>query len=285
MKKTILTIFGFVLALTTIAQFSRPLTGSNPRPYYQSNKINRELIYQYEFDKRGIRDSFLRAVRYYDSLGDLILNTDRLPNRSETITRHGYFYDLTGKLIKRTDSLLNDNIIIHEFEYDSNCNEITLYEFNKDTTFLTITRKVYNDQNRIVQLYIRYQNNAFILDRKYDYYPDNMLEKEEELDNKGWIRRSHIYEYDSALMKKSVYLENENGRNLEEEWFYNSQGQCTRVVCKSNKCPFLAKSLEDYQKVDQYIENRYNPDKTMLETSFYLDGKKVGMERHYYYKD
>ncbi|MEI8060425.1 MAG: hypothetical protein WCG67_09725 [Ferruginibacter sp.] len=48
---------------------------------------------------------------------------------------------------------------------------------------------------------------------------------------------------------------------------------------------FMTQQGTDFNTTNQLRENRYNPDKTLFETTIYLEGKKVQMTRHYYFNE
>ena len=287
MKHFLLLFFGLLFLVGAYSQFI-VFPGSiskNENAIIKSNKIYREEVYDYIFNRKGIKDSSLFAIFSYDSMGNKLTGIHKTKNNIESIEKYSYVYDVSGRTLREIDSLGMNRLWIHEYDYDSIGNEITKYEYNEDTTRLYIDQIIYNEKNQRLKLLIKIQENPQYLSKLYYYDQDDEIDKEESFDNKGNIIYSYIYEYDKALNKKSVYLENDNGRNIENEFFYNSDKLCVRINGKRKSNAFISRQGSNYETVDQVTSNIYNSDKTVFETDLYRDGKMVQIQRHYYRKD
>lgn len=278
MKQLLLLSIGLFFLFNSYSQFANVTFGdrSIKNEIIKSNKIVKETIYEYDpSNKNSIKDSNLTATFFYDTLGNAVEERlAKIINYGEVITTYSYLYTNSGKILKQVKyNSYSKMVTIFEYEYDSFGNEITKYDYNKDTTRLTIEQKVYNKQNQIIQLLTKLNNNDPFISRQYSYTQDNELARMDALDSKGKVIYSYIYDYDKSLNKKAIYLENANGKNIEEEYFYNKDHQIVKVnsIFKSD--------------TKEVIENLYNPDKTLFETNIYLNGKRVQMNRHYYFKD
>lgn len=294
MKQLLLFALGLIFSINVFSQkgnvtFSFIL---NPKQIINANKIIKEEVYLYTFNKKGIKDSSLTNTYYYDSIGDLIeekkAKTKNLnaPFFDASIIEYTNTYNSLGKLRRQ---IMNNQglkmITIDEFEYDSSGNEINKYEYNKDTTRLTIERKIYNEKNQVIELQTKVDNFDFYISRKYYYSPGNDLIKTEALNAKGEIIYSYIYEYDKTIHKKTDYLENSEGRKKTDEYFYNDDQQCVKVNRTFKSTAFISSEYTEYDSFNQTTENIYNPDKTLFESDVYLDGKKTQMIRHFYFKE
>jgi hypothetical protein len=260
---------------------------TNTKETIKANNIVREEVYSYNFNKRGIKDSTLTHTYYYDAIGDLIEERfAKTKNHGGSIRKYVNSYYPSGKLRKQiVDKQSLKMMSIYEYDYDSLGNELTKYDYNEDTTSLTIEQKTYNENNQVIQLRTKINDNDFYISRKYYYNTNNDLSKVVAFDDKGEIMYSYIYEYDNTQNKKTDYLENGNGRKKTGEYFYNNDKQCVKANTTFTSEPFLSSTSTEYHIFNRVTQNIYNQDKTVFESSVYVDGKKVQMNRHFYFKD
>lgn len=289
MKQLLLLFFAQLFFSDTFSQTGNTTFGfsSNPKEIIKANNIIREEVYSYNFNKSGVKDSTLTNTYYYDTLGDLIEEKlAKIKNYDESITKYENSYNSSGKLRRQiVDKQSLKMVTIYEYEYDSLGNEVNKYDYNKDTTRLTIEQKIYNDKNQVIQLQTKINNNDFYLSRKYYYNTNNELSKVDAFDSKGESIYSYIYEYDNTQNKKTVYLENGDGKKRTGEYFYNNDKQCVKVNSTFKSTTFISSTSTEYDNFNQMTENIYNHDKTIFESNVYLDGKKVQMNRHFYFKE
>lgn len=260
---------------------------SNSKEIIKINKITKEQVYSYNFSNSGVKDSTLTNTYFYDTSGDLVEEKlAKIKNYDESITKYENSYYPSGKLHRQIVNKLSLKMVtIYEFEYDSLGNEVNKYDYNEDTTRLTIEQKIYNDKNQVIQLQTKVNNNDFYVSRKYYYNTNNELSKVDAFDKKGELIYSYIYEYDNAQNKKTVYHENGDGRKKTGEYFYNNDKQCVKINSTFKSPTFISSTSTEYDSFNQVTENIYNPDKTIFESNVYLDGKKVQMNRHFYFKE
>jgi hypothetical protein len=291
MKRLLLFTLGLLFFVNALSQIENTYFGfrKNPKEIIKRNRIIEEKVYSYTFNKRGVKDSALINTYTYDTLGNLVYEKiAKIKNYEESITTYANTYNTWGKLSKQ---ITERRVIgkrsfeiayIDEYEYDSSGNEVHTYHYNKDTTRLTIEHKIYNDENQIVQLQTKINNNDSYISRLYYYNADNGLSKVEAFDNNGEVIFSYIYEYDKVLNKKTEYLENRDGKIMEGEYFYNIDMQCIKENGKFKGTTLTNGELINYDYL-KTIENIYNQDKTLFESNVYLDEKKVQMNRHFYF--
>lgn len=288
MKRLLLIFFSQLFFSNTFSQTGNTTFGfiSNPKEIIKANNIIKEEVYSYNFNNNGVKDSTLTNTYYYDTLGDLVEEKlAKIKNYDESITKYENSYYSSGKLRRQiVDKQSLKMVTIYEYEYDSLGNEVNKYDYNKDTTRLTIEQKIYNDQNQVIQLQTKINNNDFYISRKYYYNTNNELSKVDAFDSKGELIYSYIYEYDNAQNKKTVYLENADGRKITGEYFYNNDKQCVKVNSTFKSATFISSTSTEYNKFNQVTENIYNKDKTIFESNVYVEGKKVQMNRHVYFK-
>ena len=250
----------------------------NPVDVIRSAKVNRELIYTYPRNK----DSILTASILYDSLGN---ETEKKLTKAwgfaEGFTTHGYTYNTSGKILKMIEeNKSNKTFQTAEFEYDEAGNETASYHYNKDTTSLHIRQKKYNSSNQLIEETIKIDNNDAFVSRRYYYDDGHKLIKEEVLDPYKNITFSYIYEYDTLANKKTIYLDNVQGKKIESAVFYNDDNLCIKKLSAEN-----GKSVTGMDELNETREFIYNPDKTLFEFNIYIDGRKRQTNRHYYFKN
>jgi hypothetical protein len=281
MKKTGLIAVALLLFIGVSAQSgSTAYFVTNPAEVIHVNKITKEEVYSYTFNKKGIRDSSLYRVCYYDNAGNKVQDI-----WGKSVSKYSNAYDSSGRLQRQVQSREDLKFItISEYEYDQFGNELTKYHYNKDTTSLTVEQKVYNDKKQLVQLWTTINNRPQYLSRLYYYNSDNELIKTEALDQRGKVIYSYIYEYDKAQNKKTTYLENSDGRRTTEVSFYNTDKQPVKIYDTYKRPVSINAESVQFAEFDQRTENIYNPDKTVFESNVYVEGKKVQMRRHYYFR-
>lgn len=291
MRQLLLFTLGLLFCLNAFSQIEDKYFGTseNQRKIIKSNKIIEEKVYSYTFNKKGIMDSALINTYSYDTSGYLIYEKiSNIKNYEESTTNYTNTYNALGKLSKqisdkRVVGKSNLEIVsVNEYEYDSSGNEVYKYFYNKDTSRLTIEHEMYNDKNQIIQLQTKINNDDFYISRVYDYNADNDLSKVEAFDNKKKVIYSYVYEYDKVLNKKTEYLDNSAGKNKLGEYFYNTNQQCIKENSRYKSTTLTLGALESYDYL-KTTENIYNQDKTLFESNVYLDGKKVQMNRYFYF--
>ena len=289
MKQLLLLSFCLLFFVYAFSQVLNTTFGfiSNPKEIIKANKVIREEVYSYSLNNNGVKDSTLINIYYYDTLGDLIEEKlVKIKNYDEGITKYQNSYNSFGKLQRQIVDMQSLQMVdIYEFEYDSIGNEVIKYDYNKDTTRLTIEQKIYNKKNQVIQLQTKKNNNAFYISRRYYYNATNDLSKVDALDTKGEVIYSYIYEYDKTLNIKTVYFENGDGRKKNGEYFYNNDDQCIKSYSTFKSPTFISREYTEYDNFNQMTENIYAQDKTIFESNVYLEGKKTQINRHFYFKE
>lgn len=286
MKKNISLLLALLLCLESFSQNGNLtfFSGENQKEVIKLNKIRKTQIYDYSFKKGLIKDSTLIKTLYYDSLGDLVkVVLPKVKNYKEAVTEYQYIYNDKGYIKNKIENNLGlDMVTINEFDYDSLGNEIYKYDFNKDTTRLTIEQKIYNEKNQVKEISIKINNSEPYITRRFFYNTENQINKIEGLDRMGGIMFSTIYEYDKSLNKKSEYSENGEGKKLDGEYFYNSDNQCVKINSTYKNVTSMSSESTSYEKMKKVIENKYNLDKSLSEANIYLNGKRYQTNRYFY---
>lgn len=288
MKSLLLITLGLSLFFHSFSQFQNTIFSipANKSEIIKTNKIVKEVIYNYKLKNNIPKDSVLFATYIYDTLGNIIEETiEKTKMNGKTIRKYTYSYNSTGQLTKqRVDMPGYRMTTIYEYDYDSAGNEITKYDYNEDTTRLTIYQKKYNPNNLVTELIIKINNSDHYVSKQYVYNADNELSKEIAFNPQGQVIYTYFYEYDKSLNKKIVYLENQQGKKRIEEFIYNNEKQITKAYSVFETPTFNSRESTEYESLNQVTENFYNPDNTVFETAIYINGKKVQLNKHYYFK-
>jgi hypothetical protein len=281
MKRLFFLISGFLITHGAYSQVEKMwfAFATNSPEIIRSNKIKREEVYSYTFNKKSIKDSVLTNIYYYDSLGYTVEEKSMRKNTDAHVTRYTNTYTSSGKLQKRTVNMGSTYV----YEYDSLGNEKTRYEYSDGDIFLQVEQKVYNEKNQVIELKTKVNKNEFYISRRYYYNTDGDLSKTEALNNTGEVIYTNTYEYDKYLHKKTEYLQNADGKNKVGEYLYNKDNQIVKENSVVSTVSFLSKESTTYVDFNKTIENIYNPNKTIFESDVYVDGRKKQMDRHYYF--
>lgn len=286
MKKYISLFLVLLICLDSFSQNGNLtyFSGDNQKAIIKINKIRTTEIYNYTFKKDLIKDSTLIKTLYYDSIGDLVkVILPRVKKYKEAVTEYQYLYNGNGFIKNKIENNLGlDIVTINEFDYDSLGNEIYKYDFNKDTTRLTIEQKIYNDKNQVKEISIKINNNEPYISRRYFYNIENNVIKIEGLDRMGETIFSILYEYDKSMNKKSEYSENGEGKKLEGEYFYNSENQCIKINSIHKNVVSMNSESTNYERLKKVTENKYNLDKSLSETNIYLNGRRYQTTKYFY---
>ncbi|HWI92116.1 MAG TPA: hypothetical protein VNT20_12620 [Flavisolibacter sp.] len=277
----------FIFSCTNIYGISQSLfNGENKKEIIRGNKITKERIYNYAFHRDQIIDSTIAVSYTYDMNGDITEEKDeKTKNTRETIIKNAYWYNSKNRLIKQISEVPTAAMVsVYEYEYDSLGNEITKYDYNKDTTRLTIEQKVYNDKNQLAELWIKIDASELYNSRRYFYNENGELSRIDCYNRKGQNIYSYSYEDDKLSRKKTLFLENEDGKKVQVVCEYNPDNLPVKIYNTTNRLVDLNSTSQTFDNFDQVTEYTYNQDNTIFQVIVYLNGKKVKLQRHYYFK-
>lgn len=244
----------------------------------QQNGIGKEMIYRYKKSEKN-KDSALVVIIYFDSIGNKLERDVYSANNDQPREIINYYYinDLLARKEQQTLGSIN-SLNVNTYDYDSAGNKIVEknYSLNPDKSFsLQEVRKLeYDKSNQLIKIFDKLYDNEMYLYNSYHYYPDRVKEIKTYDQEGRWIY-SYLYEYDIFLKKEAVYLNNETGKNLESESFYNSQERLIREIYHP-RSPF---GRNHFRNVFEYYENGL-----VYKQSLQLfDGTNIYF-KHYYLK-
>lgn len=284
----------FALLCTTFfseihAQFSyRHLTEHYNAPIdIQGANIKRENIYSFAIKNKKVLDSVLVAIVRYNNDGNI--NTrEEYNNNNELTTLYRYYYNGKGQLVKVINEKVDLKMISNiDYEYDSLERVVYQSDYNQDTTRLTVNRKVYDpvNSNQVKQLQLKLNNGSFYTSRELYYDEKGRVINEVALDQTGKSIYAYKTEYNDRNHKKSLFLENSDGRIKQSETTFNNFDQ--RLTHKSYlKVPvFISPGNNQYRQMVAIDNYTYNGNKTLYEWKHTKDGQLVQLKRSYYYQD
>jgi hypothetical protein len=166
-----------------------------------------------------------------------------------------------------------------EFEYDSSGNQVMHYQYNQDTTNLTIERKKYNDKNQLTELRVKYNENDFYSYKKFYYNPEGYLQKTDAYDQKGELIYSYLYEYNDNGKLVAEYLQNDEGTEQKAAYTYNDLNQLAKL--KTFGRPNIVFGITTGVAFNSEEAYSYNPDGTLFQWTNNA-GQTKTVNRHYY---
>lgn len=245
----------------------------NKKEIISKNHIKTEVVYLCTKN-----DSTPLLFRRFDSTGRLLKEStfaDRELTRDDT-----FMFNDKGQLVRKlsyhySDKSWNNDV----FEYDSAGNEVFHITYDKDSSYVTAERKLYNEKNQLEELRYKLNNADFYLYRKYSYNEMGKLERRESFNRNGESMYSDLYEYDNRGNLISMYLENENGKARSEDRSYNKLNQLIKIQYLSTRTIVSGPVLNLSDGSSRTYS--YYPDGTVYQfTGNSYDTKTV--ERHYY---
>ena len=125
------------------------------RNFIELNKITRMEVYQYEVKDDGKVDSTLvSASNFIYNNKNRIIEKQNFDKQQSLVSKIFFYYDDLNMLIKESYSKKHDSdyeIDNINFTYNKRGQkEYTTY-YNRDTSFLTVIKNVYDDSNRVVK--------------------------------------------------------------------------------------------------------------------------------------
>jgi hypothetical protein len=246
----------------------------------KANKITKEVVYTYRFNKNGIKDSSVLGTVYFDSLGGTLI--EKMEKDKYPINCINTYY-ANGRLRTTVRNGHDASSFTTYFEYDSYGNEIYNYEFNKDTTFLTVKHRIYDEKNRKIALELKTGNEPFYTTRKYYYDEKNNLSKIESYGRDGKMIYSYSFEYSADGRDKIIYLDGSERKRKVAEYVFNADSQCVKEEEIEEYSTSLNPNSSSKGFQNTAWETTYNSDKTIQELDIYYEGKKTKIFRHFYF--
>jgi hypothetical protein len=252
----------------------------------QANNIQKEYVFIYNYNRKGIKDSFLIKVNHFNQWGDLVETQE--PAEKNTLAgteKNQYVYNNNNDIIKKSRTgKWSSQADITEYEYDSLGNITGIYNYPADTTRLSIENRVYDLNDNIVSVTSTFNLEPPFISKKYSYYKDSTITVVQSFNSKGELQYTDIYETDSSTNSKSIYLENLRGRELKNVLVYDSQKRVIKELSDFQDMPtfFKIAGIISGNSAKRVSEHIYNTDGLLLETNIFLNSKIVQSFRHFY---
>jgi len=231
-----------------------------------------EVVFIYTLNKNRVNDSAWYSTIHYDTMGRVTSRNYKMVGM-RTSFLDTMLYNKHGELIKEIVVLPETKrlLTIREYRYDTAKNEATKYDYNSDTTRVTIEKRRFNNKKQLIESYITTDTNPLYLSRKYLYNDSGDLLRTDAYDRNGKISYSYIYEYNKEQHSRLEYRENRNGRYKETQLFFDDDGRIIKTI-----------RFDSNENIKSVASTSYNTDGTLMETEFNVNGKDVSVNKHYY---
>jgi hypothetical protein len=242
---------------------------ANTKEVLLRNHIKKVHVHAYKMKDGKFIDSTFTFTELYNDQGSI---TGRLTYTKDgtVMLTDSFFYNLNHQLARK--ALLNtrgDFVSQTAFIYNDQGKEIESFSKTlvQGSTMTYFEKKTYNTKGQLAEKYGSTDSSRWTLSEKYFYNSDGALEKKTTFDTTG--KRTADYLFVVKNRKKIITTQNANGTGNTIEFFYNKNGQCTKIEWHLGKKPIV-----------YYFT--YNADGTMFECiTVRGDGQKF-MDRHYY---
>jgi hypothetical protein len=282
MKYFILTLF---LTCLIGKSFAQPRDGElDQNELLRKNGIKKLMKFESRSIDGNIKDSVLKESCLYQYVNGFFSKQEFYDDKQKLRFQYTFLYnknnqiaimisELGGPITPATSFI--EATTLYQYEYDSLGREIRVYDFNKDTTRLKVETKLYDKLGRLIQIKTKINNNKEFISRKYYYYPSGELEREEAFfQDKKRPAYSNTHIYDKIANKESIVIENDSGKELEEEIFYNDKKQ---QIWKVRPVKSPMDSNKTHYNTTEY---RYYQNGLLYERK-----RGITIERFYYFSD
>jgi len=265
------------------------LIGSkNPAAIIRVNKVRKELIYRFSFDKHNKADTVLTDSILYNSYGKVLQSTEFI-HLSRMKTVKTFYYDSLGRLQKIVEdhAFPKGYILTYVLLYDSSGREIVegqYYGESENRRFAGSGRKVYDPAGKLIAIY-RGKN---FLETQF-FYSDitGLLEKIVEYRRKNLKAVTYQYTYSINQHQRKIIEIGKGESHLYEEAFFDEQGRIERTI--SRQLAMVEENGYRWLIPDLYSTVlgtfSYNPDGTILEWTEYRGKRSEAVFHHYYETD
>jgi hypothetical protein len=264
MKVVYLFLLVILISPTAYAQYANLPYDDGPvlpNKRLVANRITVEKAYAYRFGKNGISDSALLWTKfYYYNLFNQLIRQEQKTEGSKLQSYTKYAYNNYGLVAKHVEvtvrSKAKTDSVIYEYGYDTLANQRFIYKYNKDTTNLHTTEKIYNSKHQVISVLLKIEDGEFFTIRNLTYTENGDLSALEYLDGSGNTTVEYSFNYDYPARKRIVYTITNGKKKLYQAYTYSINKDCLR--------------LEQFNYVDPKNEKGAIPTQT---TKYYYDDK------------
>lgn len=291
MKKALFLLILIAALYPAISQtsYSIPLAdiSLNSNKLIRKNRINKESLYYYLYTNKKLRDSIHIDSREYDSIGNVIKTGNVNGYNAFTTIRYEYNEDSSIHRVFTDLPYYKAQTQIKEYTYDSIGNIEMIFTYSKDTTYVVMEKRVYDENHKLSSTFEKAGKYDFHLKSRFYYSEDGLSQKVENYTSKEVLDKSYITERDTAANKTTTYIEDKNGKHLIKIASFDSLGRLIKLTGSGTedfyKWAWTFKPKTINHSAD--LKFIYNPDGTLFETDVFVDNDMTQIYRHYYTKN
>jgi hypothetical protein len=258
------------------------LSGSkNTADIIRDNRIHKELIYRYSFDRHGRADTVLTDSVVYNGLGQVLRSAEFI-NLPQMRTLKRFIYDSLGRVQKmlETHAFFNGLTWSIEYLYDSAGHKIAEGQ-HYGPGFAISEKRAYDQAGRLTGIY---KDNG-VLQTQF-FYADGtgLLEKIVDYRLPKLKRVTYEYTYSITERERKIVEIGRGTYRLYEEAFFDDLGRIVRTLSRQMKIEEDNGSrwlLPDFF-TDVVGTFSYNNDGTLLEWTEYRGKRSVAVYHHVY---
>jgi YD repeat-containing protein len=250
-------------------------------------QVKTEKAYGYHFGKKGIADSVLLWTKLYTYNTQNQLIRQETLNDGKTKVSSIYWYnkyseivkmaEVSGKRIKgRLDSTF------YQFQYDTLGNTRFIYKYNRDTSNVYTTERIYNDKKQVISVLLKVGINDgdFFTIRNLTYNENGDLSALEYLDGNGNTTAEYAFTYDYPNKKRLVFLLTKDKRKFYEAYTYTINKDIARLEQFTDVDAKKISSAVPSQVTKYY----YDGNGLMASEVTYTDGELTSFTKYFYEK-
>jgi hypothetical protein len=265
------------------------------------DKITQLDLYSYNTKNSGKRvDSTLVLTMNYTYYDDgHILAKQIKYDKTHTITSFNIFYNKFGKKIKEIVDLGMNSIldvpvnllnipVNYEYEYDALGREVTIINYNKDTSNIITHKRIYDGAGKWVKTMVKIEStvskantNGFILNDSLFYDPDGKVNRQQFYNRLGVKKSTLLYSYENVGADKemiTIFKETEDGQHFVSKEIFNKYGQITQTSIT----PYYNPYPSNYDDANKLAKLFYNDNGTLNSCIGYDNGKVLYMGKFFY---
>ena len=248
-------------------------SNTNPPKTIAAHHIKRDSIFSYTLQGKKIIDSSFLAAEEYNTNGTIAAQTREIKGKKvQWTTVDSFFYNANGLLVKQTMGDQDGKpFSIYSIYYDSKGLDTGSYSYTNPSVKgarNSTCRKEFNNAGQLTKKYLQWDYEKMYLAEQYTYDKEGRVTEVNEYKEDGTILYTTLYEYKNDNRRKVAYHKTPDGPKKSMVYYYNRQGQCTRIEWGFSKDSWV------YQFY-------YNPNGTLFEYKS-VQGKKEELHRHYY---
>jgi hypothetical protein len=289
MKRVYLALVYFLFAVDAYGQYTDVPYNDDPvlpGKRLVARQIKTETVYSYRFGNKGVKDSVLLLTKQYtyNDLHQLVKEETTTPD-SKIKPNTSYLYNKYNEVVKMT--LFNGKTVkgkpdytVYEFQYDTLGHPHFIFKYNRDTSNLTTTGKIYNSKHQLISVSLKVGYGESFTIRNLTYNEDGDLYGLEYIDGNGNTTAEYAFGYNKPAKKRMVYLISKDKRKLYEVYTYTINKDHSKIEQFNYVDPKNVKDATPSQTIKYY----YDENGLLGNEVTYQGNELVSFIKHFYVK-